>query len=123
MNTPPHLFKVGDKATHTLHTDRRAGYIVSVSPNGKTVWFAEAQAKLLNGANSGEPDALEFTPGGYVGHTSGTQRWEVAEVPMDGYLGKFTLRSNNRWKVSGGGTYTPGNTLNAGHSPYYDFNY
>lgn len=121
MSTPH--FKVGDKATHTLHTDSHAGYIVSVSPNGKTVIFARAEAKLLNGANSGAPDALEFSPGGFVGHTSGTQRWEVAEVPMEGYRDKFTLRSNGRWKVSGGGTFTPGNTLKAGHAPHYDFNY
>jgi len=123
MNTP-HLFKVGDKATHTLHTDSKAGYIVKVSPNGKTVWFAEADAKLLNGPNSGEPDALTFSPGGFVGHTSGTQRWEVAPAPPAGDHGlKFTLRSNNRWKVSGGGTYTPGNTLSAGHYPHYDYNF
>lgn len=121
MNTPH--FKIGDKATHTTHTDRYAGYITHVSPSGKAVIFARAESRLLNGINSGEPDALTISYGGYVGHTSGTQRWEVAEVPMEGYRDKFTLRSNGRWKVSGGGTHTPGNTLNAGHSPYYDFNY
>ena len=121
--TAPHLFKVGDKATHTVHTDSHAGYILHVSPSGKTVLFGRAEAKLLNGANSGEPDALEFSRGGFVGHTSGTQRWEIAAEPMEGYRDKFTLRSDGRWKIAGGGTYTPGNTLNAGHHPHYDFNF
>lgn len=122
MNTP-HLFKVGDKATHTLHTDSHAGYIVHVSPNGKTVLFARAEATLLNGPNSGEPDALHFSPGGFAGHTSGAQRWKVAEKPMEGHRVKFTLRGNGRWKITGGGTYTPGNTLTAGHHPHYDYNF
>lgn len=122
MSTP-HAFKVGDKATHTLHTDSHAGYIISVSPNGKTVIFGRAEAKLLNGANSGEPDALGFSPGGFVGHTSGTQRWEVASEPMASYRTKFSLRGNGRWKVAGGGTYSPGDTLSPGHHPHYDFNF
>ena len=119
----PPTFKVGDKATHTTYTDSSAGYIVHVSPNGKTVLFARAEAKLLNGINSGEPDALEFSPGGFVGHTSGTQRWEVAAEPNAGHRDKFTLRSNGRWVISGGGTYSPGNTLSPGHHPHYDFNF
>ncbi len=118
-----HLFKVGDKATHTTHTDSHAGYITYVSPNGKTVTFARAEAKLLNGPDSGEPDALTFSPGGFVGHTSGTQRWEVAPAPREGGGTKFTLRSTGRWKVSGGGTHTPGNTLTPGHHPHYDYNF
>jgi hypothetical protein len=119
----PSQFKVGDKATHTTHTDSHAGYIVHVSPNGKTVLFARAEAKLLNGANSGEPDALEFSSGGFVGHTSGTQRWEIADKPNESHRDKFTLRGNGRWKVAGGGTYTPGNTLSAGHYHHYDYNF
>jgi hypothetical protein len=122
-NNEPHAFKVGDKATHTIHTDSHAGYILHVSPNGKTVIFGRSEAKLLNGANSGEHDALEFSPGGFVGHTSGEQRWDIATEPMAGYRDKFTLRSNGRWKIAGGGTYSPGNTLRPGHHPHYDFNF
>lgn len=121
---PPHLFKVGDKATHTVHTDSHAGYIVHVSPNGKTVLFVRANAKLLNGSQSGEPDALKFSPGGFVGHTSGEQRWEIAAEPMPGgHREKFSLRSNGHWKIAGGGTYSPGNVIRPGHHPYYDFNF
>jgi len=40
-------------------------------------------AELLNGVNSGEPDALKFSPGGFVGHISGEQRY------------KFTSNENN----------------------------
>ena len=122
MNTP-HLFKVGDKATHTVHTDSHAGYIVHVSPNGKTVLFARAEATLLNGPNSGEPDALHVSPGGFAGHTSGTQRWKVADKPMEGRRDKFTLRGTGRWKIAGHSTRSPGNTLTAGHYPHYDFNF
>lgn len=122
MNTP-HIFKLGDKATHTIHTDSHAGYITHVSPNGKTVIFARAEAKLLNAPNSGAPDALHVSPGGFAGHTSGTQRWEVADKPMEGYRDKFTLRTTGRWKIAGGGTYTPGNSLTAGHYPHYDYNF
>lgn len=121
-------FKVGDKATYTIHTDSRAGYITKVSPNGKKVWFVEAEAKLLNGPNSGEPDALEFSPGGFVGHTSGTQRWEIADKPKDGYTPQvFTLRTKQNgeqvWKAVGHGTYSPGCSLYAGHHHHYDYNF
>lgn len=122
MSTP-HAFKVGDKTTHTLHTDSHAGYIISVSPNGKTLVFGRAEAKLLNGANSGKPDALGFSPGGFVGHTSGAQSWDVADKPMDGYRDKFTLRKTGKWKIAGANTYSPGNSLNPGHHPHYDFNF
>jgi len=123
MKHTPHTFKVGGKATHTIHTDSHAGYITHISPNGKTVYFGRAEAKLLNGPMSGEPDALNFSPGGFVGHTSGTQRWEVAAEPAGGYTTRFSLRGNGRWKIAGGSAHSPGNTLRPGHSPHYDFNF
>ena len=85
-------FSVGDKATFTLHTDSQAGYITSVSKSGKKVGFKTAEAKLLNGVKSGEPDALTFTQGGFYGHTSGRQRWEIADKPNDEAEAFFTLR-------------------------------
>lgn len=124
MNAEPTTFKVGDKATHTIYTDARAGYITKVSPNGKTVEFVEAKATLLNGANSSEPDALTFSPGGFVGHTEGIQRWDVAAAPIEGMKPlKFSLRGNGRWKIAGGSAHSPGNSLKPGHYPYYDHNF
>lgn len=123
-NPAPHTFKVGDKATHTIYTDSRAGYITHVSPNGKTVLFVEAEATLLNGPKSGEPDALGFSPGGFCGHTSGTQRWQIGDKPIEGRKSiKFSLRGNGRWKIAGGSATSPGDVLRPGHSHHYDYNF
>lgn len=120
-------FQVNDKATFNLYSDSNAGYIVKVSKSGKKVWFCRAEAKLLNGANSGEPDALEFSPGGFCGHTSGFQRWQIAETPRNERPTCFTLRVQKNgeeiWKMVGHGTYSPGCTLSGGHHHHYDFNF
>ena len=120
-------FKIGDKATHTVYSDSHAGYIVKVSKSGKKVWFCRADAKLVNGVNSGEPDALEFSPGGFCGHTSGFQRWQIAETPRNERPTCFTLRTKQNgeqvWKLVGHGTYSPGSCLNGGHHHHYDFNF
>ncbi len=127
-NNPPEtvMHKVGEEVTYRIHTDSRAGYIESVSKNGRTVVMREAAQTLLNGVNSGEPDALTFTPGGFSGHTSGTQRWKVEPDP-NGPTAKFTLRLTHSgkwiWKGVGTGTHAPGNVLTKGHHPHYDFNF
>ena len=59
----------------------RAGYsdvdayevVRRVSPI--TLEVREMKATLLNGLDSGRPDALKFSPGGFCGHTSGHQRY------------------------------------------------
>lgn len=117
---------VGDKATFTVHTDSKAGYIIAVSKNGKQVTWQECKAELLNGANSGESDALHFSPGGFVGHTSGVQRWKI-EADPNGRIEKFSARTLHdgsiRWKLVNHPTTSPGCYLNDGHHPHYDFNY
>lgn len=55
--------KLNDPVTFTIHTDSKAGWVTYVSPNGKTVEVEYAHQTLLNGPNSGEPDALQFTAG------------------------------------------------------------
>jgi len=125
--TPPAevLFSIGDPATHTGHTDSKAVDVIDVSPNGKTIKVRYCKQELLNGANSGEPDALVCTAGGFCGHTEGRQRWSV-EADPDGCIDKFTLRRRGSkwvWKLAGAGTNQPGNTLNRGHHPHYDFNF
>lgn len=120
-------FQIGDHATFITHTDCKAGYITWVSKSGKSVLFERGNAKLLNGVNSGEPDALEFTPGGFCGHTSGTQRWEITRDEKFGYTTKCTYRNlgNGKgvWKEVGHPTRSPGCSLIAGHHHYYDFNF
>lgn len=114
--------KVGDEVTHIRWTDATAGWVKSVSKSGNTVEVEYAQQTLLNGANSGEPDALKVSPGGFVGHTSGVQRWKI-ERTENTFTQKFTRRSNGRWLVSGQSMKSPGGDLIAGHAPHYDFNF
>ena len=114
--------KINDPVTYTVYSDSDAGWVSKVSPNGKTVEVEFAKQTLLNKPNSGEPDALRFSPGGFCGHTSGEQRWKIerAEKPSKT---KFTLRKNGAWKRAGHPTKSPGCSLGPGHSPYYDFNF
>jgi hypothetical protein len=119
-------FKVGDKATFTTYSDSKAGYITEVSKSGKTVTFQVGDAKLLNGFDSGESDALEFTAGGFCGHVSGDQRWEITPNPAN-YTIKCTYRNrpsgNGVWKSVGHPTNSMGCVLGAGHFHHYDYNF
>lgn len=114
-------FAVGVEATRLGYSDAYAGYVVSVSKNGKTVGFREGTATLLNGVGSGEADALQFSPGGFVGHTSGMQRWKIEATGM-GHIDSYSLRSNGRWIRVGESTKN-GSRLIPGHSHHYDFNF
>lgn len=113
---------INDPVTYTTYTDGDAGWVSRVSPNGKTIEVEFAHQTLINGANSGEPDALTFSPGGFCGHVHGTQRWSIqrADAPVKR---KFTLRKNGQWKIAGHPTNSPGCVLSRGHHPYYDFNF
>lgn len=114
--------QVGDKVTHILWTDAKAGWVKSVSKNGNTVEVEFAKQELVNGPTSGEPDALHFSPGGFCGHVSGVQRWKIerSEKPS---VQKFTRRSNGRWLRTGQSMNSTGGDLIGGHSPHYDFNF
>lgn len=114
-------FKVGDGATVCYWTDRKACTVVKVSASGKRVWVQRDKAKLLNGVNSGEEDALEFTPGGFCGHMSGSQRYEY-ERDTEGEVMEFSLRKNGRW-VMKGNTARGGLRLTEGRYEHYDYNF
>lgn len=113
---------INDPVTYTSYSDGQAGWVTKVSPNGKTVEVEFAEATLLNGPNSGEPDALHFSPGGFCGHMSGTQRWKLERSPNSKPV-KFTKRKNGIWKIAGHPTNSPGCVLRTGHSHYYDYNF
>lgn len=119
---PAVQYKVGDPVTYVVYTDADAGWVSKVSPNGKTIEVEFARQTLLNGANSGEPDALHFSPGGFCGHVSGEQRWKI-ERQDNPKVSKFTLRKSGMWKIAGHATNSPGCVLFSGHRPYYDFNF
>lgn len=104
-------------ATMIGYSDRKAHEIIR-HISDKTIEIRRLNAKLLNGTRSGESDALEFTPGGFVGHTSGTQRYEFSQ---DEKARTFRIRkhSNGKWKDAHGQTYV----LAMQPYEFYDFNF
>ena len=119
------LVQVGDPVTRCGYSDYHAGLVISVSISGlgaaarTKLVMQECNARLLNGPNSGEPDALNFAPGGFCGHTSGTQRWEITP-DQNGRMHTFTLRKDGHWQEAG---VRNGKPLIAGHHHHYDFNF
>ncbi len=110
--------EVGMGATTYQYSDRKAWTVMKVSPSGKTVTLQRDTAKLLNGYQSGEEDALKFYPGGFAGHTAGNQRYEYSPNP-EGETCKATLRKDGTWRVS---------RINervklGGRHEHYDFNF
>jgi hypothetical protein len=118
---------LGGGATYTLWTDSHACTVIKISPNGKTVWLRQDKAVLLNGVNSEASDKLQFSPGGFVGHTSGHQRYQYSADP-DGEVFKATMRvlrdGSIIWKRTGSATRSPGGTVYFGaRHEHYDFNF
>lgn len=115
--------KVGDGMTVVIYTDAVACTVEKVSASGRTIWLREDKATLLNGPDSGEPDALTFTPGGFVGHTSGRQRYAYAPDP-DGKVWKATWREKRgRYVIVGQPSRSPGLSVREGRSHHYDYNF
>jgi hypothetical protein len=121
--------EVGMPATINHYSDRDAATIIAVSKSGRVITVREDHAKLLNGFNSGAADALEFSPGGFVGHTSGTQRYAY-RTNLDGKVTQFSRRERTvrgkrvvSW-VEVGRKRGQGSTLSIGVRAHnYDFNF
>ena len=92
--------RVGMGATIRNYSDRQACTIVEVSRSGKRIVVQHDEATLLNGFESGEPDALTFTLGGFCGHVEGVQRYSYAPNPA-GSRETFTLRKTGQWIAEG----------------------
>ena len=131
---PCRTFAVGDGVHWNAGTDCDCGTVVRVTP--KSVYVVEDEAKLLNSTDSGEEDALKFYPGGFVGHTAGTQRYEFS--PGSGEPIRFSLRTRLTlhgpkaetilFKQSGTGSATRGSMRNwgvlyHGRHKHYDYNF
>ena len=86
-------YKVGDLATICYHSDCVVHEVIAKS--AKSVTLRECKATLLNGVNSGELDALQFEAGGFSGHTSGNQRYDVVSDP-EGHVVVARLRKRPR---------------------------
>lgn len=125
MKTDTQAFAIGSLATRIMYSDRLAGRIIATERNGSVLVFQEDKATLLNGVNSGEKDALHFSPGGFFGHTSGSQRWKLEANP-NGRIHRYsrrTLKDGTIRFVYVGESTRNGERLIAGHSHYYDFNF
>lgn len=121
------LAKVGDGATINMHSDRQACTIVKRTE--KKIWVQRDKATLMNGVNSGAEDALKFAPGGFCGHTSGTQRWKY-EADTTGTIACYSRREvvysdgSPRIKyVRVGEAVRNGETITAGRHEHYDYNF
>lgn len=113
--------QIGDAATVTTWTDSHACTVIAASP--KRVTLQVDKAVLLNGANSGEPDALTFSPGGFAGHCEGRQRYRYERDP-NGRIYKATLRKNGQWRLVGIGTQSPGGHVAFGvRVKHFDYNF
>ena len=90
--------QVGDGATFAIWTDRIACTVIGIERNGRTIVLQEDKATLLNGAGSGEPDAIVFEAGGFSGHVRGNQRYEYERDP-DGNIIRVSRRQLKSGKV------------------------
>lgn len=91
---------VGMGATEYLWSDVRSYTVVAVSKSGKRCTVQRDRATLLNGPNSGEPDALIFHVGGFAGHVEGRQRWEISRDP-EGEIVEISRRRDGSWRTVG----------------------
>lgn len=119
--------KVGDAATFTVWTDREACTVIEVRRKGREIVLQRDKAKLLNGFDSGEPDALTFTPGGFCGYAEGHQRYAYASDPNgDKHVVSLRKRRDGTycWKEIGQPTHKAGGFATFGErSESYDFNF
>lgn len=118
---------VGDGATINCYSDRHACTIVKRTD--KKIWVQRDKATLLNGGNSGESDALKFSPGGFLGHTSGKQRYSY-ERNLEASLVCYSRREwTNTYdrktyvRYVRVGEPRHGESISEGRNEHYDFNF
>jgi hypothetical protein len=123
LDTP----KVGDGATFRVWSDCHACTVVAVSKSGLKVTLQRDTATLLNRHGSGEPDALQFEPGGFVGHTSGVQRYRYEPNPNGSLIvvSRRVLKNGQVvWKQVGCSTNVQGAVATFGvRREHYDYNF
>jgi hypothetical protein len=110
-----HGYTVGEGVCWNGYSDVRAGTVVRVS--NSRVYVVEDNARLLNGFDSGEPDALTVSIGGFAAHVTGEQRYEFS--PGNGPELLFTARKGGRVVMAG----CADTTLGRGRVKHYDYNF
>jgi hypothetical protein len=122
------FFTVGEGATVHGYSDAHAYTVIKLTD--KSVTLRRDKATLLNGVNSGHPEALSFAPGGFCGHTSGRQIWKYEE-DLSGHV--VVARMTNRTTTIGSslaGTEkvipifkSLGRRVTPDRGEHYDFNF
>jgi hypothetical protein len=95
--------KVGDKVAVREYTDITPGTVISRTGDKAVIRLHEF--KLINKPDSGLPDAMQVTPGGFCAHWEGKQRNEVLPETNAGEV-VVTLRgrfgdNDNVWRKTG----------------------
>jgi hypothetical protein len=108
-------------ATEHCYTDTHAYTIVEIRHGGKGLVLQQDKTALLNGYDSGEPDALKFYLGGFAGHTTGVQRYDIQPDP-NGKLVRISLRNNGYYHRVGAKQNAERFSIGTRHE-YRDFNF
>lgn len=113
--------QVGTRVSFSGYSDVHPGTVISRT--AKRLIVREDKGTLLNGANSGEPDAMKCYPGGFAAHFDGKQRWHIEEDP-EGQIVYFTWREKvGKWIRQGSSMKEQGGKLFDGWHKHYDFNF
>jgi hypothetical protein len=107
------------------YSDVYCGTIISRSKDGKRLKVRTGIATLLNGVESGEADALTFSPGGFVGHTEGVQRYSYEDDP-NGSITEFSYRPKSGYYCQKGskGPFSGGlRLILGGYYHKHDYNF
>lgn len=121
----PACLAVGVGATVLYYSDRRAATVIAISKNGSVVTVQHDKQELVNGADSGEEDAIECSVGGFAAHFDGAQRWRTERDP-NGCVERYSRRmvGDRAVWVRVGDSTKNGQRLSIGdRSPHYDFNF
>lgn len=107
-------FSIEAGATICRYTDCHAYTVIKRTKT--TITLQRDKATLLNNPTSGEEDALKVSPGGFMAHVEGTQRYEY-QRDEDGetVIARWNAK-RNRYMV---GSYS----VIAGRSEHYDYNF
>ncbi len=112
----------GDLVTRCMYTDRDVYEVVAVSKSGAMLSLYPVEAVLLNGFNSGEPDALVSHPGGFAHHVEGQQRYRYELAPESERHPERVSKAH--WARRRGSYQAPGrNRLVPGAHKHYDYNF
>lgn len=130
-NIMPNPYTVGDGATLCGYSDHHAYTVIKTT--AQSITMQRDKATLLNGMNSGEPDALVCHPGGFAGHVEGIQRYAYEPDPNGEIcVARMTKKTRKAWTKQEDGSYKDVihanfkngcSTVLPGRREHYDYNF